>query len=108
MLPSTPLGYRYVTAYLHVDYVSPGPLNDSRYVLLCDIDRIEKDKKVYVKGMLVDAGSGKVVAEGEALFIALQSVDGTKRNELQTVIDCIESDMGDTAKICKLPTPSTP
>ena len=93
LLPSSPLGYKYVTAHLGVDYRSQGAVNDVNYVVFCEIDRVEKGRKLYLKGAVADMDSGRLVAEGDALFIALQSEDKELYNQLVNRLNCVEKDI---------------
>jgi acyl-coenzyme A thioesterase PaaI-like protein len=90
LLPEKPLGFRYVTAHLGIDYKSPGTLNDNRYLMVCEIDRVEKGRKLYLKGTLVDVGTGRLIAESDALFIAQQSEDKELYKQLHATLECFE------------------
>ncbi len=77
-------------------------------MLLCEIDRIEKEKKVFVKGELIDVATGNIIAKSDALFIALKSEDKELYDKLKKTLDCFEKDLHpeDSSISCYLPGPS--
>jgi acyl-coenzyme A thioesterase PaaI-like protein len=103
-LEHPPMTFKYLTAFLHVDYRAPASTDNHQYVILCDIDRVEKEKKVFVKGSIIDVKTNEVIAHSNALFIAVKSEDESLRKMLLDTLECFEHDLhpSDPTKSCKL------